>query len=131
MTLEVKPADLEQFFPIYEKWCKERDFPPGLRENFEEIYVCYSSGTPLYSCFVWTTKSKMCMIGFPLGNPSIPYYTRKGALPFLFKELSRLMGERGFTKIWTTSGTERVEQALLEQDFINADPNVNVYIKMM
>ena len=129
LTLEKTTPDL--FFPTYKNWCEQRKFPVLLPENMEEVYVCYSQRTPLYCCFAWTTKSKMCMIGFPIGNPSIPYRFRKGALPYLFKKLSEDLKERGFTKIWTTSGTERVEEALIAEKFILADPNVNVYIKTL
>lgn len=122
---------VEAFYPIYESWCKQRNFPVFLLENMEEVFVCSRKGTLLYSCFLWTTKSKIGIIGFPLGNPAIPYELRKGGLPYLIEKISENLKNRGFSKVWTTSATRRVEEALAENDFILADPDVNVYIKTM
>ncbi|HMC02171.1 MAG TPA: hypothetical protein VKN14_14125 [Flavobacteriaceae bacterium] len=130
-NFKVESFTVEAFYPIYKSWCEKRDFPILLPENMEEVFICYRKNTMLYSCFVWTTKSKIGIIGFPLGNPDIPYKLREGGLSYLIEKISEGLKKRGFTKVWTTSGTPRVEEALIENEFALADPGVNVYIKMM
>lgn len=128
---EVQIMDLDDFWPAYELWSNERGFPVLNIENVEEVMVCRREGTMIYSCFVWNTNSKMCIIGFPLGNPLVEKDFRRGGLTSLFEGMEKLLKQRGYTKIWTTSGTCAVIQSLEEREFINADPNVNVYIKML
>ena len=129
-TVGQKPLD--EFYPTYVTWCKKKGFPVLLKENIEDdIFICHWFRIPVYSCFVWNTNSKMCIIGFPLANPYIPFEFRRKGLPFLFEKMSEVLKKRGYTKIWTTSGTSSVMKSLQQQGFVNADPNVNVYIKML
>ena len=138
--LEVKLVNFDEFSSTCKKWNEERASKKGGEEKVfpvphptkvEEVHVCYFKNTPLYCCFAWTTKSNLCFIGFPMSNPSIPYKFRKGLLSFLFSEMAASLKERGFTNIWTSSGTKPVEKALVENTFDLVDPGVNVYIKSM
>lgn len=123
---------LDNFYSTYKIWCKKKGFPALIRDNVEdEVFICYWLNIPVYSCFAWNTNSKMCLIGFPLANPFIPFEFRRKGLPFLFKKMGEVLKQRGYTKIWTTSGTPPVIKSLEDNGFVNADPGVNVYIKML
>ena len=98
----------------------------------KEIFVCYwFDKIPIYCCTLFHTDSAMALVGFPLANTKVPYILRRRGLPFLFKEMSRILREHGYTKIWTTSGTPAIMEVLEAEDYLNADPNVNVYIKIL
>jgi len=128
---EIHILDLDEFWPTYELWSEGRNFPALHKDNVEEVIVCRRNGTLIYSCFVWNTNSKMCLIGVPLGNPNVEKEFRLGGLTKLFEGMQEILSRRGYTKIWTTSNTWSVMNSLEELGFIKADPNVHVYIKMM
>ena len=131
MPFKVQLIDKEDFWDTYLMWCKDRDFPPLHKDNVGEVFICRKRNTIMYSCFVWETNSKMCMLGFPLGNPYVDREFRQGGLAYLISTVSDRMRHRGYTKVWTTSNTWSVMLALEECNFIKADPNVHVYIKML
>jgi hypothetical protein len=128
---KVKVMDLNVFWPTYELWSMARDFPALHRENVEEVIICKRNNNIIYSCFVWNTNTKMCLIGIPLANPYLDKKFRRGGLTKLIEGMSLILRERGYTKMWTTSNTPPVMEALEANQFIKADPNVHVYIKMM
>lgn len=128
---EVQTMSVDDFWNAYVMWSEERGFPVLARENVEEVIVCRREGTMIYSCFVWNTGSKMCMVGFPLGNPFVDKEFREGGLRKLFIGMEHILKKRGYGKVWTTSGTWSVMSCLEELDYIKADPNVHVYIKMI
>jgi hypothetical protein len=129
-TVSIKST--KNFYSTAVAWSTENKFPVVAIENLgKKVFVCYQNGTPIYSIFLWDTDSNMALIGFPLSNRSIPYTFRKGGLAFLLKEATPILAEMGYTKIWTTSGTPRIMEALEEEKYLNADPNVNVYIKIL
>ena len=127
----VEVRNLEEFFPTFTQWSLKQGFPTLHIDNVEEVFVCSVDDTDVYSCFVWNTGSAMCLVGFPVKNPFVPYKVREGGLQVLFSKMAEALKKRGYTKMWTTSGTKQVEQALKENDFTLADTNVNVYIKLM
>ena len=129
--ISVSVVDLDKFWPSYLLWSEGKSFPAVHRDNVEEVIVCRKAGTLIYSCFVWNTNSKMCLIGIPLGNPNVSSDFRRGGLTELFKGMELILKERGYTKIWTTSNTWSVMRSLDKRGFIKADPNVHVYIKML
>lgn len=131
-TFTVGKKPLDEFYPTYVTWCKKKGFPALAKENIEDdVFICYWFRIPVYSCFIWNTNSNMCIAGFPLSNPYIPFEFRKKGLPFMFAELSKELKSRGYLKIWTTSGTPKIMESLEKEGFVNADPNVNVYIKTL
>ena len=122
----------KKFYATYKKWSEEKGFPVLERENLgKKVFVCYRTRTPVYCCFLWETDSKMALVGFPISNRSIPFNLREGGLEAMFGTMSEILEKKGYTKIWTTSGTKPVMEALAREGFINADKNVNVYIKML
>ena len=122
----------KKFYATYKKWSEEKGFPVNIRENLgKRVFVCYRQRTPIYCCFLFETDSKMALVGYPISNRSIPFNLREGGLEFMFGRMSEILEKKGYTKIWTTSGTKPIMETLDKEGYINADPNVNVYIKML
>ncbi|AGO47963.1 structural protein [Cellulophaga phage phi40:1] len=131
MEFKVIQHDAKDFYEVYKKWCKGHNFPARNVEELDIAFVSYRGDTPLYSTFIWRTPSTFCVLGFPVSNPDIPYIHRKGALGFLFSEVSRQLKEMGFKIIWTTSDTERVVEGLIDSGFQVADTKVDQYYKVL
>ena len=130
--LKVILEKTEHFYSTYKDWSEKKGFPVVSDTNLgTDIFVCYLGETPIYSCCLYRTDSNMALVGFPLANSDVPKDTRKDALPYLFKRMSIMLKDLGYTKIWTTSGTPPIMDVLEREKYINADPNVNVYIKVL
>ena len=73
------------------------------------------------------------MIGFPVSNLDlvVPKGFKDGLLQKFFGYISEVCKSEGYSIIWTTSATKRVERALSKSDFQKGDQNVNTYIKVL
>ena len=122
----------KDFYPTYKSWSEKKEFPVVAEANLgEKIFTCYLGSTPIYCCNLYQTDSNMALVGFPLANSEVCYEKRKGGLSALFSQMSIILKSLGYTKIWTTSGTPAIMKVLEEENYLNADPNVNVYIKAL
>lgn len=130
-NFEVELIPIEYFYPTYELWCSGHKFPRLWIENIEESFVCFMDKEPIYNVFFWSTKSKICVLGFPVSNPSISYKEREGGLEYLIDKVSQYAKEKGFSLMWTTSATERVIESLNKTGFKLGDTNINQYSKVL
>jgi hypothetical protein len=128
---KVELIPIEYFYPTYVLWCKEHKFPFTKIGNIEDSFVCFAGEEPIYSTFFWSTKSKMCVMGFPVSNPKVSYKDRDGGLEYLIEEISNYAKEKGFSFMWTTSATKRVIDSLDKSGFILGDTNINQYVKIL
>lgn len=131
MDFSVKIVYKEDFYPTYKEWCEARKFPPIAIRQIDTVFVCYKEGLPIYSCFFWTTNSTFGVIGFPVGNPNIPYKDREGGLEYLFNEMINIAERSGYEILWTTSDTGSVIDNLKKTGFKTADRNVDQYYKRL
>ena len=121
--------NIKRFYNTYEKWCKGHKFPALKGEMLDLTFILYKDKVPMYSCFLWETRSTSCVLGFPLSNPEIPYKEREGLLDKLIEHIVNYSRLNGYKLIWTTSGTERVENSLKNNGFIIGDVKVDQYLK--
>lgn len=119
------------FYPLFQEWCHKRDFPCILLEQIDMVFVCYSKGIPVYSCFFWRTPSTFSVIGFPFSDKDVPYEDKEGGLSFLFNHIAHYAKVSGFKMIWTTSDTPKVIESMLESGFGVADTKVDQYYKYL
>lgn len=131
MKFTVIELDVKEFYPTYRDWSKAHGFPCRVLEELDRVFVCFNGDEPIYSCFFWRTPSTFCVIGFPFSNPFVGYQERVGGMTYLFQEMMETIKAEGFRFAWTTSNTDRVESALLESGFVQADTNVHQYVKVL
>lgn len=131
MEFEVTIEPKEDFYPTYSNWCSMREFPAINIRQIDSVFVCFSGGIAIYSCFFWNTNSTFGVIGFPFSNPHVPYEEKKGGLKFLFEEIARYAKEADYDILWTTSDTPRVIEEMLDSGFRVADTNVDQYYKTL
>ncbi len=131
--IEFNKTKKENFYLVYKSMCESHGFPALHIDNIEEVFICKKDGLLVYSCFKWNTGSAMCMIGFPVSNLDlvVPKGFKDGLLQKFFGYISEVCKSEGYSIIWTTSATKRVERALSKSDFQKGDQNVNTYIKVL
>jgi len=131
MEFEVTIEPKELFYETYVNWCGMRNFPPINIRQIDSVFVCFTGGIAVYSCFFWNTNSTFGVIGFPFSNPHVPYEEKQGGLEFLFEHIAKTAKEAEYDILWTTSSTPRVIESMLETGFKVADTNVDQYYKAL
>jgi hypothetical protein len=125
--------DREQIYETLVKWWTQHGYPIVAKETLPNtIFMVFSTeGDPvgLYAIPVYTTNSTVCWIGFPTSNKEAPKELKAGALEKLIEIIGIVMKSQGFTTLYTTSGTERIIEALGNTGFIAGDQGVNSYYK--
>lgn len=131
--MKVKLNETKTFYPIMEKWWKEREFvvvSPSILP--QRTFVVYDdSDIPIYSVCLYETDSFLVWLGWPIGNPAIAKNKREGYLKFLFDEVERWAKEAGYHILFTTTDTPPIRKVLEECDYKLGDVGVDHYLKAL
>lgn len=130
MTFSVKKENTAQVYDMLCEWWKAKKFPSYPLELLPETtFVCYIGDTPIYSVCQYLTDSKIVWLAWPLTNSDVPLFEKQGGLEYLFSEAEKSSKEQGFKLAFTTSGTAAVIDALLLNDYVVGDEQINHYWK--
>lgn len=128
-VLKLKTKD---FYPTMLEWWDKHKFNPVAFDNLpEHTYVAFNEDVPVYSCCLYRTDSNLCWIAWQISNKGVPRELKEGALEFLFEEMEKDIKAQGYNLIFTTSHTEKVENALIDSNYIIGDTGVNHYLKVI
>lgn len=128
MTLELY-TPLEHAF-LLKSWWESRqgvDFPTRLLSNLG--YVAYEEDKAVATAFLFTTNSKVALLGWPISDPESTPEVRDAALTKIYKGLHGIAKDLGFELIWSTSGIPALQQRLLGLGYTVGDENINQYFK--
>lgn len=129
----VKKHSKSEFYDTFIKWSDMHKFP---RVNElvlpENVFVCYNEDDEaVYSCWFYFTDSKLAWIAFPMSNKEVAYNKRDKGLDFLFKHIIKYAKNKKMHSIITTSSTKEVIHSMSRVGFVEADLNVNQYLKVI
>jgi len=131
MEFSVKRHNKLDFHDTYVKWLESQNFPYIAKEVLpENVFVCYVGDIPCYCIWFWHTDSKMCHVGFPASNKNVNIKTKKGAFRYLFEQVSKYAKRKKYLRIFTTSATQSVIDAMLEAEYVEGEP-CNHYFKIL
>ena len=132
MKFNTKTHTKAEFYPTYLGWCKQHGFPQVTDLWLPEMcMVCYFEETPIYCVWLWETNSKLMWIGFPASDKSVDYDQKDGGLDFLLEQVNIYAKRQNYVAVFTTSGMELIITALMNTGFVEADTNINQYIKKL
>ncbi len=131
MDFDVQIEPTEEFYTIYDDWCKQHKFPTVHIKNIEKIFTCYNFGIPIYSCLFWGTGSGMSMAGYIVSNPYSPKEYKEGGLENLMEGVAAHAKEMGYGLLWTLSSTKSIIESLKNTGFIEGDQNTNQFAKVL
>lgn len=128
--MQIVDYECEEFDPVVRKWWGQRqdlDFPleilppTGLMAMKEDRKVA--------ALFIYETNSLVAILGWPISDPESSKDERDVALDMLFKAAHEKLTNRGFLKIWTTSGVPALQDRMEELGYVVGDKNINQYWK--
>jgi hypothetical protein len=130
MQYTVKKHSKEEFYPIYQKWLEQHNFPI-LNDKIlgENMFVCYREEIPIYAFPFWFTDSKICIIAFVASNKKISYNKKRGGLDFLISEIIKYAKRKSMMTIYTTTTTDSVITSLKNNGFTNGDLDSSQFFK--
>ena len=133
MKYLVKKQAKSDFYEIFERWSNLHKFPLMSKEILpENAFVCYNEDDdPIYSVWFYHTDSKLAWTAFPMSNKNIRYNKRERGLDFLFNYVNKYAKKKGYLSLITTSNTKEVISSLEKNGFLEADMNVNQYVKKL
>jgi urease accessory protein UreE len=122
----------KEFYPILKYWWESHDFTPVDIDMLpEKVFVVVKDDTPIYSMFLYETNSKLCWIAWQLGNPDVSKEIKKGGLTFLIKEVTKYAEKLGYKFSFTTSPVKVIQEALMEEGYLEGDIKINHYLKII
>jgi len=130
MQYTVKKHSKEEFYPIYQKWLEQHNFPI-LSDKIlgDNIFVCYREDVPIYAMPFWFTDSKICIIAFVASNKKVGYNKKRGGMDFLISEIIKYAKRKSMMTIYTTTTTDSVITSLKNNGFTNGDLDSSQFFK--
>jgi hypothetical protein len=92
-------------------------------------FVAYEQDRPVAMAFLFTTNSKIAILGWPVSDPESDKQVRDKALNEVFKTLHFLARQKGFEIAWTTSGIPALQKRYENLGYVVGDGNINQYHK--
>ncbi len=115
---------------LLKSWWESRqgiDFPIRLLSDLG--YVAYEEGRAVAAAFLFTTNSKVALLGWPVSDPESSPELRDSALTKIYEELHLVAKDLGFELIWSTAGIPALQKRLLGLGYTVGDENINQYFK--
>lgn len=129
--IQVSLKETKEIYPILKEWAGVRSFPlPPL--SFLPTYTAVvfdELGDMVYTTCIYHTDSEVMWLGWELSNPHKDKDLRKKSFTHILKFIEGYAKSNEYKHIITTSGTPPVENGLRVAGFLEADKNINQYIK--
>jgi len=113
-------------------WWSARDMtPPPSFILPEDAYVRLSEEELTHILFLYKTNSSICWVGFPTANPDNDSVSKEVGLKSLLEYCEGEAKSEGYSVMFTTTNTPRVEFALGELGYKVGDQDINQHIKLL
>ena len=128
MEFVVKKHSKKEFHPTYAKWLESQNFPYIAPEVLpENVFVCYVYEIPCYCIWFYHSDSRMAQLGWPASNKNVNYKTKQGAFKFLYERVSAYAKKKKYLRLFTTSATQSVIDAMLEAGYVEGEQCKHFY----
>ncbi len=111
-------------------WIQRESIIPSKKLFSKHGLVVSKDGNKVCAIFLYPVNgAEICVLGWPVSNPSVERETRNEAMDLLFEQAHTQAKEMGYTMIWTTSGTKPIQDRLAKHGYTDGDTNINQYWK--
>lgn len=112
------------------QWCKDHNFELTNICLPKNGYIVENRSKKICCCWIYiTSNSNIGWFAYPITNKNIDIKIRDKALDYMLSSISEEAKKLGNPLLLTTSGIEVVQKRLLKNGFMEADKNINQYIK--
>ena len=124
----VRIEKTKDFYETMCLWLSDHGWAPiQLKALPENIFVLSNDVEDCYCCTLYETDSAFGFVAWPISNKKA---TRNSYdITVLFEEIEKYAKTKGIEILFTTSGTQKIENSLVNAGYKLGDTNVNQYIK--
>lgn len=125
---EVRMIALKMFYPTMVKWWEQHNWEVIKESSLPSLVFVSNNGTDdTYCCTLYETDSNFGFVAWQISNKEVK--KDPDDLVLIFNKIEEYAQKIGIEILFTTSGSQTVENALVDSGYKLGDTHVNQYYK--